>query len=100
MSDDRQEVVDRVRAALAGAKTREQAEQAIRAMLDEYDTPERRLEEIADLAEAALHATEPRRAIWTDADYLVAILAMASRDGDRARRAAIAEFNRRPESER
>jgi hypothetical protein len=39
--------------------------------------------------------TEPRRAIWTDADYLVAILAIFT-GPSRARQAALAEFARRP----
>lgn len=49
-----------------------------------------------DFAEGALLGTEPRRGIWRDSDYLVAILAILSVDGDRARRAALAEYARRP----
>ncbi len=49
-----------------------------------------------ELAEGALLGTEPRRAIWEDSDYLVAIIAVLTGDGGRARRAALAEYARRP----
>lgn len=58
-----------------------------------YRDSSERLEQIANLAEAALLGTEPRRAIWEDSDYLVAVLAMAS-DSDRARIAAITHGER------
>lgn len=54
-------------------------------------------EDAARLAEGALLGTEPRRAIWTDADYLVAILATLTGDGDRARTAALSAASRRVE---
>lgn len=54
------------------------------------ETRDERVMTAISLAEGALHGTEPRRAIWTDSDYLVAILAALTGNGDRARTAALA----------
>lgn len=56
-----------------------------------------RVEVAIALAEGALLGTEPKRDLWTDADYLCAILAALTGDGHRARRAAVAEHARRLE---
>ena len=56
------------------------------------------LDHAIEIAEGALLGTEPRRAIWTDTDYLVAVLAVLT-DGDRARHAAMAAYARRPVDE-
>lgn len=46
--------------------------------------PSDRIAAAIDLAEGALLGTEGRRRIWTDEDYLVAILACLTGDGNRA----------------
>lgn len=47
----------------------------------------RRVDEAVELVERALIGTERRRAIWTDADYLAATLALLTDDHKRAREA-------------
>lgn len=54
-----------------------------------------RVDEAVALAEGALYGTDRKRGIWTDADYLTAILALLTEDADRAREASLAEFRRR-----
>lgn len=48
---------------------------------------ENKIKNASDLIEKGLLGTEPRRRIWTDADYLCAALATLSGDGSRARTA-------------
>jgi hypothetical protein len=55
-----------------------------------------RIEQAVVLSEGALIGTHGLRKVWTDADYLTAILAVLSGDGDRARRAAYAAYARTP----
>lgn len=69
------------------------------AILDEPSCPRcvaltRERDEAVRLAEGALLGTESRRGIWGDSDYLCAILAVLTGDGDRARTAAIADYER------
>ncbi len=47
-----------------------------------------RIDQASELAEAALRRTDGRSRIWTDADYLCAVLALLM-DGDRARDALL-----------
>lgn len=46
-------------------------------------------EDIAKFIESAILGTEGRRGVWTDRDYLVAVLTMLTGDGDRGRNAAV-----------
>lgn len=56
---------------------------------------EDQIQRAAELAEGALLGTEGRRAIWTDTDYLVAVLSVLT-NADRARHAAYAAIARTP----
>ena len=48
-----------------------------------------RVDSAVAMAEGALNGTEPKRGIWDDRDYLCAILAVLTGDGDRARAAIL-----------
>jgi hypothetical protein len=48
-----------------------------------------RVDAAVAMAEGALNGTEPKRGIWDDRDYLCAILAVLTGDGDRARAAIL-----------
>lgn len=64
------------------------------------DSPNRFLvdvDHIAEMLEGALTGADPKRRIWTDADYLCAALAAITGDGDRARAALLAYLERLPD---